>query len=312
MSAPVQMHDALDYMAHHGRSFRFATRFMRPVHRDRIARVYAWCRYTDDLVDNSTLGMRETEARLDEWLAASRAAYRGEATGVTLLDDVFGDMRQHDVPFTYAEQLVEGVRMDLGTQDYATMRELETYTFRVASVVGLWLTRLYWVHDEHSLWCAARLGHAMQLTNIVRDVGADFANGRVYLPQDRLEAYGLDRAALMRGMSPWGELLPGFAPLVEELMQEAERAYADAWTAVARLPLDFRIAVAVAASVYRGIHSVVRANGGDTLRRRAYTSLPRKALLTVGCLCDPAIWRSGARAATEGAEIALRPLHYSR
>jgi 15-cis-phytoene synthase len=230
----------IDYMSRHGRSFRFAVRFMPPRQRQRIANVYAWCRYTDDLVDRSDSSMEETEARLDSWLELSYRAYLGHDTGIRLLDDVFGDMRSEGVPFEYAAQLVEGVRMDLRTREYGTMRDLERYTYRVASVVGLWLTRLFGVDDEWMLHRASRLGHAMQLTNILRDVGEDLRNGRVYLPSDRLRAHGVDRRALEESMSAGSPPPRGLVSLLDELMGEADRAYEDAWEAIPRLPLAFR------------------------------------------------------------------------
>src|SRR5690606_6945429 len=105
----------------------------------------------------------------------------------------------------YAAELIEGVGMDLEDGEaaeqpsqnsapkrrYTTLTELDVYSYRVASVVGLWLTRLVGVHDEQVLARAADLGHAMQLTNILRDVGEDWRNGRLYLPLDVLARHGI-------------------------------------------------------------------------------------------------------------------------
>ena len=279
-----QKHSALAYMARHGRSFRFASRFMPAASRRRIAGVYAWCRYTDDLVDRSTAGIAETEARLDEWLARSRSAYEGRASGVPLLDEVFGDMREQGVPFLYAETLGEGVRMDLRHGEYRSLADLDVYTYRVASVVGLWLTNLFGVRDRWALDRAARLGHAMQLTNILRDVGEDLAKQRLYLPLDRLGAHGLTREDVDRIRLSREPVPDGYAALMEELMMNAERAYADALEALPSLPMSFRVSVAVAARVYAGIHDSIRARSYDTLRQRAYTSAADKLLHSAAAL----------------------------
>ncbi|HEX8726960.1 MAG TPA: phytoene/squalene synthase family protein, partial [Gemmatimonadaceae bacterium] len=244
------------------------------------ARVYAWCRYTDDLVDDAADPSRDAiEARLATWLRLSGRAYAGERTGIALLDRVMPEMAAAHAPFDYARDLVAGMRMDLHHRPYASLRELRVYTYRVAGVIGLWLTELYGVHDQRVLHHAAALGHALQLTNILRDVGEDWARGRVYLPFDRLQAHGLepsDLGAMRAGLIPVDDR---FRALVEELMAVADADYRDAFAAIPALPAFFARPVAVAAHVYRGIHDEIRRAGYDTLRRRAHTSLPRKLWL---------------------------------
>ncbi len=204
--APPGPDEWMRYFAHHSRSFRFAARFMPAPERDQLARVYAWCRYTDDLVDVAADPSRGAiEARLATWLRLSERAYAGHRTGVALLDRVMPEMASARVPFDYARELVAGMRMDLHHKPYANLRELRVYTYRVAGVIGLWLTELYGVHDQRVLHHAAALGHALQLTNILRDVGEDWARGRVYLPLDRLQAHGLeahDLGAMRAGLAP--------------------------------------------------------------------------------------------------------------
>ena len=278
---PVAGWEAL--MAEHAKSFRFASRLFPAEYRDRVTGVYAWCRYTDDLVDESELPAPELEARLDAWLRVSRRAYAGETTGNELADRVMAEMREAEVPFGYAEALIEGMRMDLRGTEYGTLVELWTYTYRVASVVGLWMTELFGVRDPWMLDRAASLGHAMQLTNILRDVGEDLEAGRVYLPGSWLAAHDLDRGDLER-MAGTGEIDARYRALIERLMRVAEAEYEHAAPAIDRLPDFYRRPVAVAADVYRGIHDAIRANGYDNLTRRAYTSRLAKLKLGAGAL----------------------------
>jgi phytoene synthase len=126
----------------------------------------------------------------------------------------------------------------------------------------------------------------MQLTNILRDVGEDWDQGRVYLPLDTLQRHGIEPAdigAMRRDELPIGAPYRG---AIEELMQVAEEGYRVARQAIPHLPASFRRAVAVAANVYEGIHGAIRRNGYDNLRRRAVTSPTRKiglaALALVG------------------------------
>jgi phytoene synthase len=175
--------------------------------------------------------------------------------------------------------------MDLRGERYATLAELRRYTFCVASTVGLWLTQLMGVDDAVVLERAERMGHAMQLTNILRDVGEDRANGRMYLPAELLAKHGVTEAALAR-MCAGGEITPAWRALVEELMGVAEEDYRAALEAVPALPTSFARAVAVAAHVYRGIHREIRRNGHDNLRRRAHTNATAKAGLALAALWE--------------------------
>ncbi|MFO7893941.1 MAG: squalene/phytoene synthase family protein [Longimicrobiales bacterium] len=270
-------------MAEHARSFRFASRLFPAERRAQVTGVYAWCRYTDDLVDASDLPAPVLEARLDAWLGISRRAYDGEATGNALADRVMTEMRAGGVPFGYAEALIEGMRMDVRGVEYGTLTELWTYTYRVASVVGLWLTELFGIRDPWLLDRAASLGHAMQLTNILRDVGEDLEAGRLYLPTSWLAAHELERSELER-MARAGEMDDRYRTLIERLLRVADREYEHAAPAIDRLPDFYRRPVAVAAEVYRGIHQAIRANDYDNLSRRAHTSTADKLKLGAGAL----------------------------
>lgn len=273
-----------EYLALHSRSFRFASRFFPATERQKVARVYAFCRITDDLTDLPPASCA-TDDVLNLWLNLSHAAYRGESSRLPLLDRVMSEMAAANAPFDYAIELVEGMRMDLRGERYATLADLRRYTYRVASVVGLWLTRLCGVHDPRILGRAEQMGHAMQLTNILRDVGEDWDRGRLYLPADLLRQHGLEegRLASMRVGEP---ICDAYRAAMEEMMRVAESDYAAALEALPVLPRWFARPVAVAAHVYRGIHGRIRRNNYDNLRRRAYT-MPA----TKGLLAGRALWQ---------------------
>ncbi len=270
------------YFARHSRSFSFAARLFSSTQRGRVREIYAWCRFTDDLVDEAVAPGTRLHRTLDAWTEICRAAYDGDATGIVLADAVMRRTADDGIPFDLCSEIIEGVRMDIEPRAYRNMSELRLYTHRVASVVGAWLTRSFGVRDGWVIERARALGHAMQLTNIVRDVGEDLRRGRLYLPLDRMAAHGVSRESLSDAQArlPDERGLPaGYAGLLEELMAVAETAYADAYEAMPHLPTSFQRAVAVAAQVYQGIHGQVRANAYDNLSRRARTSLPAKILL---------------------------------
>lgn len=275
----------LDYFGRHARTFRFASYLFPPSALEKVAGVYAFCRFTDDLVDEATESDPDLlDTRLDSWLELARAAYDEGESEVLLLREVMGTARQGRVPFHYVADLVEGVRMDVRPRDYQTLAELRGYSYRVASVVGGWLTELFGVHDPWVLERAFALGHAMQLTNILRDVGEDLRGGRLYLPADHLRRFGLDRGLLESRDREAVPMLPAYRELLEELMAVADRDYEKAFQAIPALPSFFQRPVAVAARAYQGIHDEIRRNGYDNLTRRAGTTAIRKARLGLGAL----------------------------
>jgi phytoene synthase len=296
----------LAYFGRHATSFRFASRLFPREALGKVAGVYAFCRFTDDLVDEVDDEDRALAgARLNTWLGLARKAYEGHQTGIVLLDDVMTEMRAASVPFHYAEALGEGMRMDLEISRYATLEELRVYSYRVASVVGGWLTELFGIHDPWVLDRAFALGHAMQLTNILRDVGEDLRLGRLYLPEDLMRRHGVDRELLDAKARNGSLAFPGYRRLMEELMDEADADYEKAFEAIPALPRFFRGPVAVAAKVYQGIHEEIRQNEYDNLGRRARTSLLRKVgLATEGLL---ALRRATRKASRNHEKLGLLP-----
>jgi phytoene synthase len=253
---------------------------MSAADRDRVAAVYAYCRHTDDIVDEAgPVSSEMISRRLDAWHALSRAAYDGYPCGDPIIDRAMSDMRDCAVPFRHAAELIAGMRMDLTPTEFRDLASLRGYTHRVAGVVGLWLSQLFGVNEPWVLHRAAQLGHAMQLTNIVRDVGDDLRRGRVYLPVSMMRSYGLTRADLDMMASGGRPVSTAYRAVLEALMATADAHYTMAFEAMPFLPSGFRRSVAVAAEVYRGIHDEVRAADYDTLTRRAVTTLPRKIVL---------------------------------
>jgi phytoene synthase len=278
---------ALDWrtsLPSHGRSFAFASRWFPAERRERVARVYAYCRFTDDIVDDA--GSRTpaaVERDLDEWRHLSRKAYDGHATGYAFLDDVMHDAATAAVSFRYIEQLVEGVRMDLRAVHFDTLGDLQGYTYRVASVVGLWMCGLFGVHRKGVLARAASLGHAMQITNILRDVGEDLDRGRVYLPRQLMQQNGVTLEDL-RAMRSGAPISAEYCSFIEELIAVADVAYDAAFLAIPELPSDTQSPIAIASYVYRGIHDAIRRNGYDNLNQRAHTTVIHKARLAAAAL----------------------------
>jgi 15-cis-phytoene synthase len=310
------------------RTFSFAARLFPAEFRQRVTRLYAFCRATDDLADGADSGSAEERLQLlAAWERLARSAHAGKPTGLPLLDAVMADAAAAGVPFAYVEELVEGMRMDVRGATFDTLAELDVYCYRVAGVIGQWLTRMCGISDVHVLERAACLGRAMQVTNILRDVGEDLQSGRMYIPSDILADCGL-RPADLRAAAATGRLPRGYAPLLETMMRQADADYVRALEATPELPAWFRRAVVVAAHTYRGIHDGIRANGYDNLRRRAFTTGATKLRIAVRAIAgydrrSPAAGLSGISAgiplherpatpAREPAAHAVQPGHATR
>ena len=270
------------YLASNSRSFRFAATMMAKPDRERIARVYAWCRYTDNLVDGDG-SPQLAERRLDAWLRLSWDAYDGRDCGVELVNRVMGEMAERDIPFAYPHDLVRAMRSDLNFSPYADLAALRVYTYRAAGVVGRWLTELHGERDRWMLDRATALGQAMQLTNILRDVGEDLERGRMYLPETELRRFGV-RKSDIDGMRRGSRITNEYRELMDQLIDVADADYRLADEALPRLPRHFGRAAAVASAVYRGIHQEIRRNGYDNVTRRAYTTRLRKHVLAVSAM----------------------------
>ncbi len=272
--------NALEYLSQNSQSFRFAARLLPTPRLKEIAGIYSYCRFTDDLVDRqSHLPVTVLKNILEDWKTLSYQAHSGKPTGIMLIDQVLIDMGRKNIPFFYVEELLAGMQMDLVKKSYRDMGELKLYTFRVAGVIGQWLTEWCGINDPVVLQRAADLGHAMQITNILRDVGEDWRQGRLYLPEQLLAKHKLDAHAI-EALTLNSKLIPHkYHELLEELMSQAEYHYQLAFSAIPELPAFFRKPALLAGYIYRGIHGALRRNNYDNLNCRAITSRSRKLAL---------------------------------
>ena len=191
----------------HARSFHAASIWLDATRRRSAMALYAFCRRLDDLVDEpdagdaSRIAGRLGEARcLLRALGAGRPPLLAPAPWHPHELAALGDtIARHRIPIEPLLALVDGVEMDLVKTRYATFAELHLYCHRVAGTVGLALAPVLGYDDPVALSHAADLGRAMQLTNILRDIGEDLARGRLYLPLDELRAAGIEESDLEAG-----------------------------------------------------------------------------------------------------------------
>ena len=255
------------------KSFYFASRFLPLEKRRSIFALYDYCRYADNLVD--LRGDRPVaEVRHDLALLAEtvRALHAGaEATDPRWL--ALGDtLSRCQVPLPPMLDLLDGVATDLEPVAMRTFAQLERYSYQVAGVVGLMLGPVLGAERHGFEGYGVRLGIAMQLTNVLRDVGEDLAEGRLYLPAEELAAFGIDRAFLERRV-----VTPEFRRFMAFQVRRARQYFAAGDAVVDLFPADgSRMTVRLMQRTYAGILDAIERSGYDVFRTRAYVSSPRK------------------------------------
>ena len=250
-------------------SFHAASKLLPGKVRDPALVLYAFCRLSDDAVDEGTdpvAAVLRLQERLDR-------AYAGRPENAPV-DRAFARMvAATGMPRALPDALLEGFAWDAQGRRYATLSEVLDYAARVAAAVGVMMAVLMGVRDRHRLARAADLGLAMQLTNIARDIGEDARRGRVYLPTDWLDEAGIDTDAFLRAPAP----VPELRALTQRLLREADRLYARAEPGIAALPATCRPGIFAARHIYAGIGGQIRAAGCDSVTRRARTGRGQKA-----------------------------------
>ena len=257
------------------KSFHAASLLLpKDVRRSALA-LYAFCRVSDDLVDDQGDRRIVRGRATDELVDRLDRAYAGVPADHAADRAFARAVERHAIPYALPFALIEGFRWDEAGRRYGTIGELHAYGARVASSVGAMMTLAMGVRDPVALARACDLGLAMQLTNIARDVGEDARNGRVYLPLDWLHAVGLDPDALIA--SPRFD--PRLGAVVERLLEEAKRLYDRAGTGIGALPAPCRTAIRAALSIYSDIGREITRAGFDSVTGRAFTSRNRKLAL---------------------------------
>jgi phytoene synthase len=248
-----------------------------PERRDDITVFYAWCRVIDDIADDPGASVSERQAALDLWKRALVQPVAGESA---LAASVRALIAKYQLPIVHFLDIIAGVEMDLAGASYATWEELRRYCHRVASVVGLISIEIFGCRDPGARAYAEQLGLALQLTNILRDVGQDFANGgRIYLPREDLARFGYTAEDLADGRSN-----DAFLALMRF---EAERARTFFRAAIAARPAADRRAL-TAAEIMRAIYSRLldrmERNGFRVLTKRYALSRVEKLALVAGTI----------------------------
>ena len=273
--------------AKHGKTYFLATRLLPLAKRPYVHALYGFARYADEIVDDlsSTLTPEEKRNWLTTWSAGILKDIdkrkSSDAIGLALIDTI----NRWQIPHHYFEAFLHSMAMDLTITEYPTYEALSEYVYGSAAVIGLEMVHVLGVTKpellEETLIGAKKLGIAFQLANFIRDIGEDLQRGRIYLPLDELQAFGIDKERL-RSRRVDSDLKAAIAfqiHRVRELQREAEAT-------IVNLTPQSHACIKAASELYCGIVDEVEKIDFEVFTKRAKTSTYRRLKVAL-----PAWWQ---------------------
>lgn len=273
MSAQPRPSDPFDYCqakaAASGSSFYYAFRFLPEAQRRAIVALYAFCREVDDVVDECR-DAGVARLKLQWWRDELQRTFAGtpqHPVGQALAEH----LHTYNLPQAYFLEIVDGMEMDLDQHRYAAFKDLALYCYRVAGVVGLLSAEIFGYRNRRTLQYATRLGTAFQLTNILRDVGEDARRGRIYIPVEDLQRFGVrEQDILSRQHTPRTQAL------LAHQLERVRQHYRDALTVLPAEDRPAQRAGLIMAQIYQATLDEIERDGLCVLERRVALTPLRK------------------------------------
>jgi phytoene synthase len=255
--------------AQSGSSFYYSFVFLPPERRRAITALYAFCREVDDVVDNvGDPGI--ARAKLAWWRSEIGQMFAG-ASSHKVTQALQPALSRYALPLEHFLAIIDGMQMDLDQTRYLDYESLHLYCHRAAGVVGLLAASIFGYTNARTLDYASSLGLALQLTNIIRDVGEDARRGRIYLPQTDLQQFGVSSASILRA-----EYTSGFEALMKFQIDRARSQYD---LALAALPTEDRRNQRpglIMAAIYETLLDEIEKEHGRVLHQRIALTPVRK------------------------------------
>ena len=249
--------------AAHSKSFFFSSSLLPEEKRSAIRALYAFCRTVDDIVDLPSKKDRDYE--LNHWrqVVQNASFMENDKVAAAWVDT----LARYQIPSHFALQLIDGVARDLHQNRYETFDELATYCYGVASTTGLMSMYIVGFTNHEAIPHAIKLGVALQLTNILRDVGEDYRNGRLYLPREELALHGLNEEDIASG-----KVTDRWRQFMKFQIKRTRQLYTDSWAGLKFLEPEGRLAIGAASVFYSGILDDIETHDYDVFTRRANIS----------------------------------------
>lgn len=290
---------------HHAKSFFFASAVLFGQRRKAAFALYAFCRSVDDLVDASQsshsmleVALERVRSFIDEIYTQPAASVFEDLMPYEVISAFRDTVYRFQIPAQPFHDLVLGMQMDLTQNRYQTWNELDLYCYRVAGTVGLMMAPVLGCSDPRAHVAASDLGKAMQLTNILRDIREDFERGRIYLPQDELEAFGVSESTISEH-----RVDEAFKNLMRAQIDRARQLYRRGAAGISALSgFGSQSMVRVMSSVYGAILSSIEHNDFDVFRSRAAVPFGRKLQLAAKAIAFKPVYHTSPRAISSGVQ----------
>ncbi len=265
---------ALDFPVKNRRSnFYYSFLLLPKPKRDAINIVYAWCRCTDDIVDQDQ-SVNRRYVLLRQWSREFEQAINGTSR-YPLFNRLSQTIQRFHIPLRHFHDLMKGMEMDLVRLRYRTFDELREYCYHAASTVGLICTEIFGYKNEEAKEYAINLGIALQLTNILRDIKSDAKRGRIYLPQEDLERFGYTESELFAGV--YNE---NFRRLMAFESSRAREYFRLALEHLSEEDKPLFIAARIMEAIYSRILTAIERAGYNVFERKIRLSAFRKVMVT--------------------------------
>jgi phytoene synthase len=270
--------------AEHGRTYYLATLLLPPAKRPYVHALYGFARYADDIVDrlDPTRSVLDRAGEFERWSAQVSRDLELGSSADPICRALIDTIRQWELPLGYFGEFLDSMRMDLVVDQYETYADLLGYMRGSAAVIGLQMLPLLGrAHDGIDATeladRASDLGVAFQLTNFLRDIGEDLQRGRVYLPQESLRRFGLDRADLDRAASAGAGVSDSIRSLIAHEIARTREIYRRARPGVDLVHPTSRRCLRTATTLYGAILDEIERADYDVFSRRVSVGVRRRA-----------------------------------
>lgn len=258
--------------SYYSKSFYLSAKMLPLERRWATYALYGFCRYADNLIDNPR--DRSKEELIDEVEFMTRElkrAYRSGESEHPVLQPFIVVAKKYGIPIEYPLELFKGVVMDIDKNRYETYDELYLFAYRVAGVVGLMMTHVMGYKDEKAFEYAEKLGIAMQLTNILRDIQEDKTMGRIYLPQEELQRFGVKEDDILKE-----RMNSKMHDMMKFQIKRAHKLYEEADKGIPMLERKAQFAIYSSSKIYRGILYKIEAQELNPFKGRVFISQMKK------------------------------------
>ncbi len=260
---------------HYAKSFYFSARFLPAQRRWAVYALYHFCRHVDNLID---VPRNRTQEQLIAEVACLRqeleTAYQTGESEHAVIKPFILAAKEFAIPMAYAMDLLNGVEMDIRFQGYDTFDQLYVFCYRVAGVVGLMMTHILGYRDQHAFPYAEKLGVAMQLTNILRDVQEDKNMGRIYFPKEEMKQFQVGEEDILQE-----RFTPTLQRFIEFQTKRAHDYFDQAEPGITMLEPKSQFAIYAASKIYRSILYRLEKRGYDPFQGRVYVPTWQKVAI---------------------------------